>query len=80
MSPSKIDLHCSKSIFVKVDQPMIPLDAVYCDKDGIFVYAYQLGSLIECSTCRRYYDPEKQRPSGFESIKTQNFSLSLFQR
>ena len=51
-----------KDIFVKVDEAVIPLDAVYCDKDGIFVYAHQLGSLVECSTCRRYYDPEKQRP------------------
>ena len=50
-----------KEIFVKVDEAVIPLEAVYCDQEGLFIYAYQLGAMIECDTCRRFYDPQKQR-------------------
>lgn len=51
-----------KDIVMKIDEDMVPLEAVYCDQDGVYVYDYQLGSLTQCSTCKRYYDPEKQRP------------------
>lgn len=51
-----------KDIFLKIDEDIIPIDSVYRDKDGVFIYAYQLGSLVRCGTCKRLYDPEQQRP------------------
>src|ERR1700722_13003929 len=50
----------SKDIFLKIEEEMMPLEAVYCDENGIYVYAYQL-SLEQCGTCKRYYNPEEQR-------------------
>jgi len=50
----------AKDIFIKVEDDVVPVEAVFCDGEGIYVYDYQLASLIRCDTCKRPYDPEMQ--------------------
>lgn len=50
----------AKDIFIKVDDDMVPVEAIYCDENGVYVYEYQLSSLIYCNECHRHYNPKTQ--------------------
>jgi hypothetical protein len=47
-------------IFIKIDNDIVPLEAIYCDENGVYVYDYQLSSLVYCNECHRRYDPKTQ--------------------
>jgi hypothetical protein len=48
----------SNTIYLKIENNLVPIQAIFCDENGVYINIEDIKRVIKCPKCSRYFNPE----------------------